>query len=52
MGVAEKVKLLCVILDDELEFGQHWEYQIQKARSLLRALDGVGSSRWGPKRSR
>ena len=46
-GVAEKVKWLRVILDDELDFGQHWEYRIQKARSLLGALQGVGSSRWG-----
>ena len=46
-GVAEKVKWLGVILDDELDFAQHWEYRIQKARSLLVVLDGVGSSRWG-----
>ena len=43
----EKVKWLGVILDDELVFGQCWEYRIHKARSLRAALDGVGSSRWG-----
>ena len=46
-GVGEKVKWLGVILDNELDFGQHWEYRIQKARSLIGALDGVGSCRWG-----
>ena len=46
-GVVEKMKWLGVILDDQLDFGQHWEYRIQKARSLLGALDGVGSNRWG-----
>ena len=46
-GVAEKVKWLGVILDEDLDFGQHWEYRIGKARSLLGALDGVGSSKWG-----
>ena len=46
-GVAEKVKWLGVILDEDLDFGQHWEYRIGKARGLLGALDGVGSSKWG-----
>ena len=46
-GVAEKVTWLGVILDEDLDFGQHWEYRIWKARSLLGALDGVGSSKWG-----
>ena len=46
-GVAEKVKWLGGILDKDLDFGQHWEYRIRKARSLLGALDGVGSSKWG-----
>ena len=46
-GVAEKVKWLGVILDEDLDFGPHWEYRISKARSLLGALDGVGSSKWG-----
>ena len=46
-GVAEKVKWLGVILDEDLDFGQHWEYRIRKARSLLGALDGVGYSKWG-----
>ena len=43
----EKVKWLGVILDEDLDFGPHWEARIAKARSLLGALDGVGSSRWG-----
>ena len=46
-GVAEKVKRLGVIFDEDLNFGQHWDYRIKKARSLLGALDGVGSSKWG-----
>ena len=46
-GVAEKVTWLGVILDEDLDFGQHWEYRIQRARSLLGALEGVGSSKWG-----
>ena len=46
-AVAEKVKWLGVILDEDLDFGPHWEYRIGKARSLLGALDGVGSSKWG-----
>ena len=46
-GIAEKVKWLGVILDEDLDFGPHWEYRIGKARSLLGALDGVGSSKWG-----
>ena len=44
-GVAEKVKWLGGILDEDLDFGQHWEYSIGKARSLLGALDGVGSNK-------
>ena len=43
----EKVKWLGVILNEDLDFGPHWEYQIRKAKSLLGALDGVGSSWWG-----
>lgn len=43
--MAEKVKWLGVILDDELDVGQHWEYWMYKARSMLEALDGVGSSK-------
>ena len=46
-GVVEKVKWLGIILDEDLDFGPHWEYRIRKARSLLGALEGVGSSRWG-----
>ena len=43
--MAEKVKGLGVILDEDLDFGQHWEYRIRKARSLHRPLDGVGLSK-------
>ena len=46
-GVAQKVKWLEVVLDEDLDFGHHWEYRIRKERSLLGALDGVGSSKWG-----
>lgn len=46
-GMAEKVKSLGVVLVDELDFGKHWEYRIQKARSLFEALDGVRYSKWG-----
>ena len=46
-GMAAKVKRLGVILHEELDLGQHWEYRIQKARSLLMALDSVGASKWG-----
>ena len=46
-GVVEKVKWLWVILDDRLDFKEHWRHRIGKARSLLRALGGVGNSRWG-----
>ena len=45
--MAEKVKWLEVILDEDLDFGQQWEYRIRKARNLLGALNGVGSSKWG-----
>ena len=45
-GVIEKVKWLGVILDEELDFGPHWKYRLEKARSLLGALRGVGTSRW------
>ena len=34
-------------MDEDLDFGQHWAYWIRKARSLIGALDGVGSSKWG-----
>ena len=46
-GIAEKVKWLGVILDDRLDFKEHWRHRIGKARSLLRACSGVGNSRWG-----
>ena len=46
-GLCEKAKWLGVILYEDLDFGPHWETRIAKARNLLGALDGVGSSRWG-----
>ena len=46
-GFAEKVKWLGVILDDRLDFKEHWRHRIGKARSLLGALGGVGNSKWG-----
>ena len=46
-GLVEKVKWLCIILVEDLDFSQHWDYRIKKARSLLRAFDGIGSSKWG-----
>ena len=46
-GIAEKVKWLGVILDDRLDFKEHWRHRIGKARSLLGALGGVGNSKWG-----
>ena len=45
-GLAEKVKWLGVILDDSLDFKEHWRHRIGKAQSLLRALSGVGDSKW------
>ena len=46
-GFAEKVKWLGVVLDDRLDFKEHWRHRIGKARSLLGALGGVGNSKWG-----
>ena len=46
-GLVEKVKWLRVILDDRLDFKEHWRHWIGKARSLLGALGGVGNSNWG-----
>lgn len=37
-GVMEKVKWMWVILDNRLDFVEHWRYRIGKARSLLGAL--------------
>ena len=45
-GLAEEVKWLGVILDDRLDFKEHWRHRIGKAPSLLGALGGVGNSRW------
>lgn len=44
-GMAEKVKWLGVILNQDLDFRPHLKYRIPKARGLLRARDGVGSNR-------
>ena len=44
-GLAEKVKWLGIILDDRLDFKEHWRHRIGKARSLLGALSGVGNSK-------
>ena len=46
-GICERVKLFGVILYEDLDFEPHEEAKIGKACSLLRALDGVGSSRCG-----
>ena len=46
-GIAEKVRWLGVILDDRLDFKEHWRHWIGKARLLLGALGGVGNSNWG-----
>ena len=46
-GLAERVKWLGVILDDRLDFKEHWRHRIGKARLLLGALGGVGNARWG-----
>ena len=45
--VAEKVKWLGVILNDCLDFKEHWLHQIGKARCLFGVISGVGNSRWG-----
>src|SRR4029077_2185487 len=46
-GAVEKVKWLGVILDNSLDFGPYWKHRIGKARSLLGAIGGLGTSRWG-----
>ena len=43
----ERVKWLGIILDKTLEFDHHWKSRVDKARKLLRALSGIGSSQWG-----
>ena len=45
--LVEKVKWLGVIVDERLELAEHWRHRIGKPRSLLRALGGVGNSKWG-----
>lgn len=46
-GIVEKVKWLGVILDDCLDFKEHWRHLIGQARSLLGAPVGVSNSKWG-----
>ena len=46
-GLAEREKWLGVILDDRLDFREHWRHRIGKACSLLGAVGGVDNSRWG-----
>ena len=45
-GLAKKVRWLWVTLDERLDFKEHWRHRSGKARSLLRALGGVGNSKW------
>ena len=45
-GLAEKVKWLGVILDDSLDFKEHWRHRIGKPRSLLGPL-AVSATRHG-----
>ena len=40
----ERVKWRGIILDETLEFEHHWKSHIDKARKLLGALSGIGSS--------
>ena len=40
----KRVKWLGIILDEPLEFDHHWKSRIDKARKLLGALSGIGSS--------
>ena len=34
-------------MDETLEFDHHWKSCIHKARKLIGALSGTGSSEWG-----
>ena len=43
----ERVKWPGIILDETLEFDHHWKSHVDKARKLLGALSGIGSSQWG-----
>lgn len=43
--VVGKVELLGVILDDCVDFNEHWQHRIGNARSLPEALGGVRISR-------
>ena len=42
-----RVKWLGIIIDENLLFDIHWIYRLEKARKLLGALNGIGSSQWG-----
>ena len=46
-GETKWVKWLRIILDEDLSFDSHWQKRVEKARSLLGALYGVGNSKWG-----
>ena len=46
-GETKWVKWLGIILDEDLSFDVHWQKRVEKARSLLGALKGVGNSEWG-----
>ena len=43
----ERVKWLGIIQDETSEFDHHWKSRVDKARKLLGALCGIGSSQWG-----
>ena len=43
----ERVKWPGIILDETLEFDHHWKSHVDKARKLIGALSGIGSSPWG-----
>ena len=40
-------KWLGIILDEDLECDVHWKKRIDKARKMLGALNGIGTSQWG-----
>ena len=46
-GLAGKVNWLGVILDERLDFKEHWRHWIGKACSLPEALGGVANLTWG-----
>ena len=34
-------------MNEDMDFGTHWESTIGKTHKLLMALNGVGTSEWG-----